>query len=185
MKQIINRIDELLNKQEQIIITIDGCAASGKSTLAKELQTVYNAEVIHMDDFFLPFNLRTKERLDEPGGNIHYERFKEEVINNLGTAFSYQVFNCHKGCIESSINVKENKVIIIEGSYALHPYFGKYYDLSIFLDIEENLQLERILKRDGSKYLEIFKSKWIVFENKYHDFYSIKKHVDIYKYIEQ
>ena len=83
MKQIINRIDELLNKQEQIIITIDGCAASGKSTLAKELQPVYNAEVIHMDDFFLPFDLRTKERLDEPGGNIHYERFSDALVVNV------------------------------------------------------------------------------------------------------
>ena len=32
-----------------------------------------------MDDFFLPMELRTAERLEEPGGNVHYERFSAEV----------------------------------------------------------------------------------------------------------
>ena len=61
------------------IIAIDGRAASGKSTLAQQLGELLDADVIHMDDFFLPPSLRTKERLSEPGGNVHYERFAEEV----------------------------------------------------------------------------------------------------------
>jgi uridine kinase len=65
------------------VIAIDGRAASGKSTLAAALKDVIGGEVIHMDDFFLPKALRTEARMKEAGGNIHYERFAEEVVSRL------------------------------------------------------------------------------------------------------
>ncbi|MCL1786352.1 MAG: hypothetical protein FWG38_00075 [Defluviitaleaceae bacterium] len=65
------------------VIAIDGRAASGKSTLATALKDVIDGEVVHMDDFFLPKALRTEARMKEAGGNIHYERFLEEVVIRL------------------------------------------------------------------------------------------------------
>ena len=59
------------------MLAIDGMSASGKSTLAQEVADKYGGSVVHMDDFFLPAELRTNKRLETPGGNIHYERFKE------------------------------------------------------------------------------------------------------------
>ena len=34
-----------------------------------------------MDDYFLQPYQRTEERLAEPGGNVDYERFKEEIYD--------------------------------------------------------------------------------------------------------
>lgn len=51
---------------------------------------------IHMDDFFLPLEMRTPQRLQQPGGNVHYERFLETVLKPLSlqqTVF-YQPFDC-------------------------------------------------------------------------------------------
>ena len=95
MKRIIEAIrKEQIHAGEVIVIAIDGRCASGKTTLAKALQTEglpekvatektflkkQNVGVIHMDDFFLPRELRTKERLSEAGGNVDYERFAEEA----------------------------------------------------------------------------------------------------------
>ena len=180
MEQIIIKINELLKTKKQVIISIDGCAASGKTTIAEKLSKLYSSDIIHMDHFFLPVELRTTERLNEPGGNIHYERFKEEVINNLGKPFSYNVYNCNKCCIDSIKTINNTNLLIIEGSYSLHPFFGKYYDLSVFLDIDESLQLERILNRDGERILEMFKTKWLVYEHNYHEFYNLKQSSNIY-----
>lgn len=49
-----------------------------------------------MDDFFLPPELRTAERLSQPGGNVHYERFSAEVADGIlrGKPFEYSVFDC-------------------------------------------------------------------------------------------
>ena len=85
IKQNLKRILDVINTspQEVYVAAIDGRCASGKTTLAKALAKETGAGVIHMDDFFLPEELRTKERLSSPGGNVHYERFREEVLENL------------------------------------------------------------------------------------------------------
>ncbi len=172
-----DRINQLLKEKESIVIAIDGMSGAGKTTYAEELATKLDANVIHMDDFFLPFSLRTKERYQTPGGNIHYERFKEEVINHLNKDFSYRKFDCHKMEFSSPICVKKKRVLIIEGAYALHPYFEKYYDLSIFMEINSKIQMERIIKRNP-KNKEQFFSLWIPLENQYFKAYSIRKNCD-------
>ena len=60
----------LQEKGGRAVIAIDGMAASGKSTLAARLAEELDGCVIHMDDFFLPPELRTQERLSSPGGNV-------------------------------------------------------------------------------------------------------------------
>ena len=177
---MIEQIKQLLKEKEYVVIAIDGCAASGKTTLAKKLSNMFNASVIHMDDFFLPFEKRTEERLNTPGGNIDYERFKEEVVNNLDNDFTYNAFNCSIMKVDKEVFVKKTNLLIIEGSYSLHPYFGKYYDLSIFLDIDKDEQIDRIRNRDGEKLLKMFIEKWIKYETNYHDYYNIKTTADIY-----
>jgi len=82
------------------VIAMDGRAAAGKTTLAEELAVTLGGAVVHMDDFFLPGELRTPERLAAPGGNVHAERFVEEVLPYLrrGEAFRYRrVFLPPKG----------------------------------------------------------------------------------------
>lgn len=49
------------------VIAMDGRAAAGKTTLAEELAVTLGGAVVHMDDFFLPGELRTPERLAAPG----------------------------------------------------------------------------------------------------------------------
>ena len=84
MKEIIsclkNRIDDLMRTDKQIVIAIDGNCTAGKTTLAAVLEKEYDCNVFHMDDFFLRPQQRTAERYAEPGGNVDYERFQEEVL---------------------------------------------------------------------------------------------------------
>lgn len=80
IKKIIARS---LSERGSLVVSIDGCCASGKSTLAQRLCADLDGDLIHADDFFLPPALRTRERLDEPGGNIHYERFYDQIIAPL------------------------------------------------------------------------------------------------------
>lgn len=178
MKKIINRINELLNKKEYIVIAIDGMAASGKTTMANELLKLYDLNIIHCDDFFLPPNKRSKERLNEVGGNIDYERMYDEVISNLDGNIEYQPFDCSIMDYNEKIKLKRKRITIIEGSYSLHPYFKKYYDLSIYLIIDEQLQINRILNRNGENLLNRFINEWIPMENKYNEELEIVKIAD-------
>jgi len=89
-----NRIIELLAEKEHITVAFDGRSAAGKSMAAEYLAKELDGEVIHMDDFFLPPEMRTEQRLGEPGGNVHRERFADEVLIGLrsGKIFEYRFF---------------------------------------------------------------------------------------------
>lgn len=155
---------------DHLLIGIDGRCASGKSTLGRLAARVYGANLIPMDDFFLPPERKTKARLSEPGGNVDYERFAEEVLTpfEYGGTFSYRPYRCHPvpGFLEP-VEIVPKRLTIVEGSYSCHPFFGQPYQLSVFMTTDAQTQRERILRRNGSEMLERFVSTWIPLEDAY------------------
>ena len=163
------------------VIAIDGRSASGKTTIAKQLKAVLNAEVIHMDDFFLPQDLRTPARFAEAGGNVHYERFKVEVLPHLRRedGFSYRRFDCSKMKPGEMCSIAAGSWRVVEGAYSLHPAFGNYADLKIFFDITPAEQMKRIRRRNGEEKAKIFAARWIPFEEKYISQTKVKERADL------
>lgn len=178
---IINNLITEIKDVSPKIIAIDGRCASGKTTLAQNLSDLLDADVVHMDDFFLRPCQRTKERYEESGGNVDYERFDDEVLQPLvnGKDISYHPFDCSTMKIKNeAILINRNKTIIIEGSYSLRKEFIKYYDFKIFMDVDKEKQLERIKKRNPDK-IEQFIKLWIPYEEKYFDTYNVRNIVNI------
>ncbi|MEA4816279.1 MAG: hypothetical protein VB120_05415 [Lachnospiraceae bacterium] len=177
---LVMRIEALLKQRKRVIIAIDGKAASGKSTMAKKLEALFDCSLFHMDDFFLPLDMRTRERMEAPGGNIHYERFKSEVIDGIksGKDFSYGIFSCKNGNT-IKLNTKPSRLYIIEGAYSMHPYFENPYNLRIFMSVGEDKQKSRIIERDGEEMYKIFEDTWIPMEEKYFKQFNIKHNSDI------
>ena len=173
-------IETLLREKEQVLLSIEGGAGSGKTTLSCTLFQKFGGAVHHMDNFFLPIPLRTPERLRQPGGNVHYERFYEEVIKGIKSqrAFSYGVFDCGEGRVTHEKTVAPQKLHIIEGVYSAHPCFGDVYDLRVFLSVSKEEQAARIRARNGEK-AEMFFSRWIPMENQYFEFYNVQEKSDI------
>ena len=170
---IIEAISEI--RTRPAVIAIDGRAASGKTTAAKALSVLLAADVVHMDDFFLPASLRTQERLQQPGGNIHYERFAEEVLPCIRAqeGFSYRTFSCDRMDYSGLRTINSKSFRIIEGSYSLHPQFGNYADVTVFSDVNGEEQLRRIRERDGEEYEKTFAEKWIPMEESYFEAFNI------------
>lgn len=161
-------------------ISIDGGAASGKSTLAEKLSKILGAEIVRMDDFFLPSSLRTAARLAEAGGNIHYERFCDEVLTKISEkkAFSYGVFDCGSMDIVGERMIGLSEWRIVEGSYSHHPKFGDYADLRVFCTVDSDEQMRRVLARNGEKMAELFCKRWIPMEEKYFSAFKIRELAD-------
>lgn len=180
MIDLIGEIDRLLSVKSNVIIAIDGPCASGKTTLANKLDEIFVSQVIHLDDFFLQPHQRTQERFSQPGGNFDRERFESEVLIPLskGEEFSYRPFVCKTMTFGEEICIKKTPLTIIEGSYSCHPDIYKYYDLSIFCDVDKTTQLQRIIKRNPHKVSD-FENKWIPMEERYFEFFDIKRKCDI------
>ena len=174
------RIDDLLKTGRQIVVAIDGNCTAGKTTLASVLEKEYGCNVFHMDDFFLRPEQRTAQRYAQPGGNVDYERFREEVLVPLkkGTAFSYRPFSCRTFSLSNAVEVTPKALNIVEGTYCLHPYFGDVYDLTLFLSIDPQLQRERIYQRPAHL-IERFFTDWIPMETGYFEAFQIPESADV------
>jgi len=177
---IFCRIDSLLRSRSSLTIAIDGYCGSGKSTLAERLQRIYDCPVIPMDHFFLPPALRTEERLAEIGGNVDYDRFTREVGSGLkdGQPFTYRVYDCATKTMGQTVSIRPAKLVVVEGSYSLHPRLADAYDLKIFLDIDPREQMRRIRARNPGL-VERFQNEWIPKENQYFQTMRIAEKSDL------
>lgn len=175
--------DEFLRTDRScpIVIAIDGMAGAGKSVLGQLLQEIYHCNLFHMDDFFLQSHQRTIKRLAEPGGNVDYERFKSEVLECLYNpeGLWYQKYDCSTQSLKEKEFVPYNRLVIIEGAYSLHPYFEDRVDFAFFLEIPDEIQIERIRKRNGEKMLKRFVEEWIPMERRYFETFNIREKADL------
>ena len=174
-------VEAALGEKPRVILALDGMAAAGKTTAAETLARRWAAPVVHMDDFFLPPALRTPERLAEPGGNVHYERFAAEVLPYLkaGEPFAYRVFDCSRMTYGERAEIAAAPVVIVEGAYALHPRFGSYADVTVFFSVDPAEQRRRVLARNGAEGWEAFRTRWIPLENAYHAACRTRERADI------
>lgn len=184
MEEIVScvkaHIDALLKTGQPIVVAIDGNCTAGKTTLASILEKEYDCNVFHMDDFFLRPEQRTAERYAQPGGNVDYERFREEVLLPLkkNCAFIYRPFSCKTFTLSEPVTVIPRILNIVEGTYSLHPYFEAPYDLRIFLSVDSKIQLERISQRPPHL-VQRFITDWIPMEKRYFDFFRIPLQADL------
>ncbi|PAE29383.1 hypothetical protein CHI07_09555 [Paenibacillus sp. 7884-2] len=49
--------------------------------------------------------MKTEKRMSDPGGNVHYERFKEEIIQPLQNEIPtvHRPYNCQKKALDNPI----------------------------------------------------------------------------------
>lgn len=182
LRPLTEAVEGLRSTKASVILAIDGMSAAGKTTAAALLSRYWDAPVVHMDDFFLPPELRTEERLAQPGGNVHYERFAAEVLPMLRRkeAFSYRRFRCSTMTYDGEELIPAAPIVIVEGAYALHPIFGDYADVTAFWAVTPETQRQRILARGGDAAWECFHEKWIPLENAYHDAFDIRSRADFF-----
>lgn len=167
--EAVARIEGLLQKKTRVVVALDGMSCSGKTTFAQELADHFSGSVVHMDDFFLPRNQFTEAMQALPGGNMDRTRFQAEVLSPLaaGRDFAYAPFSCQiQSLLPEKVSVS-GRLVIVEGAYALLPAWGKYWDLSLFLQVSEEEQQGRLLLRNGARGMVAFLQTWIPREESY------------------
>ena len=181
--KLIKSINNLLDNSDKdtVWVAIDGPSASGKSSLGNFINDNFICNVFHMDDFYLPADKKTKSRLAEVGGNIDWERFEKEVIENVksGNNFTFNVYDCQNLSYFETGKVFQKRLNVVEGVYSMHPELKDTYDYTIFLDVDSERQKQRILDRSNEKKLERFVNEWIPLETAYFEGTDLKSNCDV------
>lgn len=145
-------------KNPQIIL-IDGPAGAGKTTLALELQSKLNCEVIHLDSVYNGWEDALNESLTQVLSSL-LKAFTE------GREFKLPIFNWSLMKFDGFRFIKPAERLIIEGVGAGQSAIRGYADELYWVDIDSQTGLQRVLERDG-RHLESAMKAWQLREAKH------------------
>ena len=145
------------------------------------LAAVYGGNLYHMDDFFLPPELRTPERLAQPGENVHHERFLREALEPFaaGQPVRFCPFDCSAGVPGSAVEIPAASFAVVEGSYSLHPSLRGHYTASVFVTCAQAVQRARLTARGGADSWAVFEARWIPLEETYFKAHAVQALADL------
>ncbi len=132
------------------IILIDGPAGSGKTTLALKLQSDLNCQVIHLDSLYNGWDDALTETLTKKLKGL-LEAFLAK------RPFELPIFNWEAKKFDSSRTIAPDSALIIEGVGAAQSAIRPFATTIYWVEAEDDIGLERVLKRDGIDILEQMK----------------------------
>lgn len=170
----IRFIDAILRINRQpsagrLLVTIDGPCATGKTTFASRLAEVFQAAVVHTDDFVVPHARKTPERLSIPGGNCDVDRLAGEVVIpwKNGEAVQYRKYDWTADALLAPQTIPPVRILILEGSYCNLPLIREHADIRIYLDVPWKTRKARLETRESPESLKRFYDRWIPLEDAY------------------
>ena len=152
-KDTLELVDSVVNTP---IVVIDGRAGSGKSTLALALQNALFIEgetlprLINMDDLYEGWS----------GLASGAEYLQRNILMPLeaNKTASWQEFNWETNQRERWREFSGGTPLIIEGCGSLNRYTASIANLTVWLDVAEEIRRARWLERDGHAFDQYFDS---------------------------
>jgi len=141
------------------IIGIAGGSGSGKTFFLKcflEHFTADEVSLVSQDDYYIPVaHNMTKEENKEYNfdlpATIDHEHFQQDIsklLNKEAIQKQEYTFN-NPDAIPKLIEIKPAPILIVEGLFILHfKDISELLDLKVFIDADEDVALQRRLKRD-------------------------------------
>ena len=156
------------------VITIDGPAGSGKTTLANELSSALgNCLIVHMDDLYAGWNQDLITELAD--------RITSQILNpiSFGKTATYMKYDWAEEDFKVSTSVPISDFLILEGVGAGHPKLNSQAALNIWIEADPKILLDRLVKRDGEQLREQL-TTWQTHEARYFDQLAIKDLADVH-----
>jgi len=175
LSELVIKVKESSKKCGQTkLVVIEGPAGSGKTTLAKSLSGLLeNCPIIHMDEIYEGWeNALTPKTFHD---------ISSWIINPLLESKSIEYFK-YDWILEKRIEkvvINLPKVIIIEGVGSSSFEISKHACLKLWIEVNEETGIKRVLNRDGLHIQEQMK-KWQTHESKFFIENNSKENSDIW-----
>ena len=140
------KVIEVLRNTKSIptIVSIDGVAGSGKTTLAQRIKNdLSEVEIIHMDDLY------------DGWTNPLSTQLSTRIVNQILTPYidgiptKYKKYNWLLEKFDEEVYVPPTKYLILEGVGSGQKALRHLVDISIWIEFNPQLGFERVIKRDG------------------------------------
>jgi uridine kinase len=159
--QVIGRVAELARDtgERTAWVGIDGCGASGKTSLAAAISAaVPAAVVVHVDDFSGP-----------QVAEWDWERFDAQVVRPLleGCTARYQRWDWDRDTGAEWHEIAPRGLVIVEGVSSTRREVRVLWDLTVWVDAPREVRLARAIERDGEAMLPRWLDDWMPSEDAY------------------
>ncbi len=156
------------------VIAIDGPAGAGKTTLANELflslSLHHNVELIHLDEMYAGWDLALTKTLTETLSQV----LETLSVGNMAT---YPIYDWTWGQFDSDRQIFPCDVLIIEGVGSAQKLVREFATATIWLDIDPEIGLRRVLDRDGNQ-IEEQMNRWQIRESEHFRADSTRENAD-------
>ena len=146
IKVAIDNSDALCGNTK--IVTIDGPAGSGKTTLANELASELAStngviSVIHLDELYEGWEDALSQKL--------FDRIEAWVMAPIRNGLNpkFLKYDWHQGKYANWSELPLTPVFIIEGVGSGNSKLRKYVSQAIWVEADDDLLLDRVVQRDG------------------------------------
>jgi uridine kinase len=156
------------------VVTIDGPAGSGKTTLSASLAAgLVDCQVIHLDDLYDGWSQDLDRELAE--------RIETSVLEplRLGLTPRYQKYDWHAGAFTEIVTVPRSQYLILEGVGSGNSMLRDRVALAIWIESDPESSVNRVLDRDG-EHLRAELLRWQQHESRYFAAQGVKKSADIH-----
>jgi uridine kinase len=165
-KQLINLLVQTIRRMtcpHPTRVAIDGIDAAGKTMLADEIAAALQEEqrpVIRasIDGFHRPKKERYRRGELSPEG-YYYDSFdhvavKQNLLQPLGPGgtgeYRVKVFDFRKDSpiLSPVMSAPDDAILLFDGVFLLRPELNDHWDLRIFIHVDFDVSLRRVLSRD-------------------------------------
>ena len=168
-------LTDLFSSPGPHLLAIDGPAGSGKSTLAKELflyfSTTRDVNLLGLDDIYDGWENALGQQLTEDLERI------SQAHQNQG-AFSIDIYNWSTSSFSEVREIKPKEIFIIEGVGSAQEIIRAHKAITIWMDIDPTLGMERVLERDGHHIAEQMKA-WQELQSEHFAHSGAREHADL------
>ncbi|MET9242115.1 hypothetical protein [Nonomuraea sp. NPDC003709] len=141
------------------LVAVDGPAGAGKTTFAGRLGAALGCQVIHSDDFPVPWE-------EGPGGWFH--ALESQVLVRLrdGEPGGFRRYDWVRGEYAEHVAVPVAPVLVIEGVGTARASIARLLAFTVWMDAPRALRFARVMERDGAE-LEPRWLEWFAAEEKW------------------
>lgn len=163
-EDLVKHIEELLSKQEVVVVAISGHGGSGKSTLADKLARqfgVASGQIIQVDGLHARNYMQAKDIFQ-----LHDWATITNILSNIRNSKHLKYLKRDDKEIESIVDVPRPKVVIFEGIRLIRPEIMDKVDVSVWIDCPINVATKRAkdrnrLQGDDEAELALWDTKWV------------------------
>jgi len=172
--ELIAALSDLFKEQARPIIAIDGPAGAGKTTLAHEiylaLSTSMSVQVVHMDDLYAGWDNALTQDLSKVLRYLVDQHLAKSPAN-------IQRYNWSTSTFGESETLPVADLLILEGVGSGDREIQDQFAALIWMEIEPEEGLKRVINRDGEQVAEQMK-KWLTTQEKYFLQHSTREKAD-------